>query len=90
MTHPVTENTITGMLRDLGETCTSAMWDFQNRELFFREDNIREWRQAHDAMKALLESLLTLVELSKQPEPAPPEYTAPIYGVTNGRGKIIF
>lgn len=87
MTNPVTETSVTGILQDLGETCTSAMWDFQNSKLFFREDNIDDWRSLHGDMQAVLEKLTHMIERSKEADPVPPEYV-PIYGVQS-RGKIV-
>lgn len=80
MTKPITENTITGMLQDLGESAANANFGLVNHELFFTEGNIADWRTLCVEMQSVLEKLDNLIERSKQPDPVPAEYI-PIYGV---------
>ena len=83
-----TQAAIEGLLQDLGETCTGAMYELCNGELHITEANASDWYSMHAEANALLDKLMNLTERSKEPEPCPPEYI-PIYGVTNGRGRII-
>ena len=82
------EDAITNMLQDVGEACASTVHDFGNRDLFFTEANISDWRRLYADLESVMNKLDEMVERSRTPEPTPAEYI-PIYGVTNGRGRVI-
>lgn len=88
MTNRPTQDAIEGMLQDIGETCTATMYELGNNELFITEGNASDWYRLYAEMGPFLDKLTELIERSKEPEPTPVDYI-PIYGVTNGRGRVI-
>lgn len=84
----VSQDAIEGLLQDLGETCTGTMYELCNGELHITEANASDWYSMHAEANALLDKLMNLIERSKEPDHCPDEYI-PIYGVTNGRGRVI-
>lgn len=88
MTNRPTQDAIEGLLQDMGETCTNTMMELGNGELHITEANASDWHRIYAELGPVLEKIMNLVERSKEPDPCPPEYI-PIYGVTNGRGRII-
>ena len=83
-----TDEQVVGMLEDLGKIATSSAIELGNNELFITEQNASDWYALHKQMGEVYDKLMSLVERSKEAPPCPPEYI-PIYGVSNGRGRII-
>lgn len=84
----VSDDAIQGLLQDMGELCSGAGFNLGNAELFITEANASDWYAAYAELSGLYDKIFSLVERSAEPEPCPPEYI-PLYGVTNGRGRVI-
>ncbi len=83
-----TQAAIEGLLQDLGELAAGTQYELGNGELHITEANASDWYALHRELDGVFDKLTNLVERSREPEHCPPEYI-PIYGVTNGRGRII-
>ena len=84
----VSDDAIQGLLQDLGELATGTSQELGNQELHITEANASDWYRLHAEIDGIYDRLVNLVERSKEPEPCPPEYI-PLFGVTNGRGRVI-
>lgn len=84
-----TQAGIEGLLQDMGEVCTGTSYELSNGELFITEANASDWYAFHADLNVMFDRLQNLIDDSKLPDPTPAEYERPIFGVTNGRGRII-
>lgn len=85
----VSDDAIQGLLQDLGEIATGTAMELGNGELWITEANASDWYRLHAELDVVFDKLASLIERSKEPDPTPYEYERPIFGVSNGRGRII-
>lgn len=83
------QDAIEGLYQDLGSICSEINQELGNGDLEITDDNANEWFAMHHRLFALYDELASLKRKSGPMPKVPIAEHIPIYGVTNGRGRII-